>query len=241
VSVAGGRAVVTGGAAGIGRAIAAALSAAGADVVVVDRDETALAEAARSLGCGAVHADLGADTAATLAERVLDEFGTIDLVVNNVGITTESRFRDLGEDEFDVVFATNLRGPWFFTRRLVDAVVADRRTASILFISSVHSSHVRTFPHYGASKAAVAMLVKEMAHELGPLGIRVNALSPGWIAPATGRAEQLIPLRRVGTPEDVAPMAVALLDDAVSGYVTGADIVVDGGLSLHTWHDDVHL
>ena len=80
------------------------------------------------------------------------------------------------------------------------------------------------------------MLVKELAHELRPHGIRVNAVSPGWIGAGESAAD-LIPLGRAGVPEDVAPMAVALLDDAVSGYVTGADLAIDGGLALHSWLD----
>jgi 3-oxoacyl-[acyl-carrier protein] reductase len=203
--------------------------------VLIDRDAEALAKAARGLGCAAMHADLGADSAAALAERVLEEHGTVDLIVNNVGIATPSRFREITETEFDLVLATNLRGPWFFTRRLVEAVIADGKPASILFISSLHASRVRLYPHYSASKAAVAMLVKELAHELGPHRIRVNALSPGWVEPDGGQKSDLIPLGRSGRPEDVAPMALALLDDAVSGYVTGADVAVDGGLATHTW------
>jgi NAD(P)-dependent dehydrogenase (short-subunit alcohol dehydrogenase family) len=240
VSVAGTTAAVTGGGRGIGLAIASALRAAGSNVVLIDRDSGALAAAARQLGCAALVADITADPG-DLAERVLAAHGVADLIVNNVGITTPSRFRDVTEEEFDTVLATNLRGPWFFTRRLVDAALAAGQRASILFISSLHATHVRHFPHYSASKAAVAMLVREMAHELGPAGIRVNSLSPGWIGPDTrrGRAAKLIPLRRVGVPEDVAPMAVALLDDEVSGYVTGADLAVDGGLALHTWLDDL--
>ena len=229
--------MVTGGAGNIGLGIGTALAEAGARVVLIDSDAEALAKAARRLGCAAVNADLGADSAAALAERVLEEHGTVDLIVNNVGITTPSGFRETTEDEFDRVFATNLRGPWFFTRRLVEAVIAERRPASILFISSLHSARVRLHPHYSASKAAVAMLVKELAHELGPHGIRVNALSPGWIEPDGGKKSDLIPLGRTGRPQDIAPVALALLDDAVSGYVTGADVAVDGGLATHTWID----
>jgi NAD(P)-dependent dehydrogenase (short-subunit alcohol dehydrogenase family) len=235
-------AVVTGAGAGIGLAIATALAAAGARVVVLDRDERALEDTARTLGCAAVLGDMAADRPDDLADRVLEAYGTVDLIVNNVGVTTPERFSELAEHEFDSVFAANLRGPWFFTRRLVERVLAEERRASILFISSLHSSHIRHFPHYSASKAAVVMLVKEMAHELGPLGIRVNALSPGWIATSTeppSGAADLIPLRRHGKPEDIAPVAVALLDDSVTGYVTGADVPVDGGLALHTWLDDV--
>ena len=235
--VAGRSAVVTGGARHIGFAIAEALCDAGAHVVLVDRDAPALAKAARKLGCAAIEADVGAGAA--VAERVLTEHGPVQLIVNNVGIVTTKRFRELGEEDFDLVLRTNLRGPWFFTRALVDALIDSRRGGAVLFISSLHSSRVRLYPHYSASKAAVAMLVKELAHELGAHAIRVNALSPGSIGESDGRVERLVALGRAGTPGDVAPMALALLDDTVSGYVTGADIPVDGGLALHSWLDDV--
>jgi NAD(P)-dependent dehydrogenase (short-subunit alcohol dehydrogenase family) len=233
--LAGRTAVVTGGARNIGFAIASALRDAGASVVLIDSDGDALSKAARKLGCAALEADLtgGAEVAA----RLLAEHGSVELIVNNVGITTRKRFRELGEEDFDLILSTNLRGPWFFTRALVEPLIAERKTGAILFVSSIHSSHVRLNPHYSASKAAVAMLVRELAHELGPQGIRVNALSPGWIGEWHEEGERKVALRRAGTPEDVAPMAVALLDDAVSGYVTGADVAVDGGLSLHSWLD----
>jgi NAD(P)-dependent dehydrogenase (short-subunit alcohol dehydrogenase family) len=235
------RAVVTGAAGGIGRAIAGALAAAGAELILVDSDAAALERSGAELGCATVLADLAAEQGA-LAERLLRDHGTVELIVNNVGITTPARFRELTPADFDLVMATNLRGPLFFTRRLVDALGDAGRGGSILFISSLHSSRIRHRPHYSASKAAVAMLVRELAHELGPLGIRVNALSPGWIdtrpgQPAPAAAGELVPLRRVGRPEDVATVAVALLDDAVTGYVTGADVPVDGGLALYSWLD----
>jgi 3-oxoacyl-[acyl-carrier protein] reductase len=236
--LAGRTAVVTGGARNIGLAIGRALCEAGARVILVDRDEEALAKAGRNLGCATLHGDIAADSAESLAGRVLEDHGPVDLIVNNVGIATASRFRDVTEDEFDLVLRTNLRGPWFFTRALVEPMIREHRHGAILFISSLHSSHVRLFPHYSASKAAVAMLVKELAHELGPSGIRVNALSPGWIGPADDALRHRVPLGRSGSPEDVATMALALLDDAVSGYVTGADVPVDGGLALHTWIDE---
>jgi 3-oxoacyl-[acyl-carrier protein] reductase len=236
-ALAGRTAVVTGGARNIGLEIARALDDAGAEVVLVDRDARALVKAAGKLGCAAIEADIAGGAA--VAERVLAEHGTVDLIVNNVGIGTASGFRELGEQDFDRVFAANLRGPWFFTRALVEPLIAGRRHGAILFVSSLHSSHVRLHPHYSASKAAIGMLVKELAHELGPHGIRVNAVSPGWIGPPGPNGERLVALRRAGTPEDVAPMALALLDDAVSGYVTGVDVPVDGGLALHSWLDDL--
>jgi 3-oxoacyl-[acyl-carrier protein] reductase len=243
MALAGRTAVVTGGAGGIGLAIAEGLAAADARVVILDRDADALERAASRMDCRAVQGDMAKEDPADLAERVLEQHGTVELIVNNVGVTTPASFRELERDDFDLVLATNLRGPWFFTRRLVESVVRDGRRASILFISSLHSSRVRHFPHYSASKAAVAMLVKELAHELGPCGIRVNAVSPGWIdrraADKPGRLGSQLPLGRAGRPEDVASVALALLDDRISGYVTGADLPVDGGLALHSWLDDV--
>jgi 3-oxoacyl-[acyl-carrier protein] reductase len=167
------------------------------------------------------------------------------LIVHNVGITAGRPFLALEPDAFDRTFAANLRTPWFLTRRLVEPLIETERRGSILFISSLHSRFVRMAPDYSASKAAVVMLMRELSHELGPVGVRVNAISPGaidtWseVAPESpehrGRTEALIPLGRLGVAQDIAPIALALLDDEVSGYVTGADVVLDGGLSAHNW------
>jgi 3-oxoacyl-[acyl-carrier protein] reductase len=162
-------------------------------------------------------------------------------------VDTPGRFLEVGEPEFDHVFNTNLRGPWFFTKRIARHLVDARMTGAILFVSSLHDTHIRTLPHYSASKAAVAMLVKELANELAPHGIRVNAVSPGAIRSEPnaggGHADEppirrLIPLGRLGAPADVARMAVVLLSDEWSGYVTGANVPVDGGLSLYSWAVD---
>jgi NAD(P)-dependent dehydrogenase (short-subunit alcohol dehydrogenase family) len=108
-----------------------------------------------------------------------------------------------------------------------------------VFVSSLHDHRIRGNPHYSASKAAIAMLVRELAYELAPNGIRVNAVSPGWVAregeKIDKRARGVIPLGRAGTPADVAHMAMVLLSDDLSSYVTGANIPVDGGLALHSW------
>src|SRR6266540_1442341 len=195
------RAVVTGAGRGIGLAIAHRLITAEARVVAVDNDKEIL------------------------------EDGPVELIVNNLGISTEHGFLDLQEPEFDLVLRTNLRGPLFFTRRLARELIQRNRRGAILFISSLHDTFVAQRPHYSASKAGVAMLCRELAHELGSHGIRVNAISPGWIrtAPDLNTPEQRakyeltqprIPLRRPGDPEDVAKVALVLLSDAWSGYVT---------------------
>jgi len=111
----------------------------------------------------------------------------------------------------------------------------------MLFVTSLHAGSPRNLPHYSAAKAGQSMVVKELARALGPHGIRVNAVVPGAIpgggfnAPA-GMVEK-IPLRRFGTPADVAGMAVAVLSERFGAYVTGAAIVVDGGIALHNWID----
>lgn len=241
--LAGRRAVITGAAHGIGRGIAAALAACGVEVVGVDTDADALAAACEELRCAGLVGDLSRPGPAALADELLAAHGPFDLIVNNVGISTPEGFLDLDEDGFDRVARTNLRGPWFFTRRLVRALVDGDRGGSIVFVSSLHDTFLCRWPSYSATKAAVSMLVREMAFELGPRGIRVNAVSPGSIRTRSNPVPvgedpaiaSLIPARRSGNPDDVAKLVVVLLSDAWSGYVTGANLVVDGGLSLHSW------
>jgi 3-oxoacyl-[acyl-carrier protein] reductase len=126
---------------------------------------------------------------------------------------------------------------------LVERLIADRRGGSILFVSSLHDTFVSGRPHYSASKAAITMLVKELGWSLAAHGIRVNAVAPGGIFTnndlTPDRDYPRIVMRRIGLPEDVARVAVALLDDDTSGYVTGSRVPVDGGLGLFDWlHDD---
>lgn len=247
--LAGSAALVTGAARGIGRGIADALLGAGAaTVVAIDRDWSGEAKSFERGGGIAVTADLAAVDGTELADRLLAEHGAFDRIVNNVGITTGERFGAMREEGFDRVARTNLRTPLFLTQRLTAELIARRMPGAVLFIGSLHSRINKGHPAYGATKAAVVALGRELAAELGPHSIRVNVLSPGWVA--TGAAanaddaytrtlEARIPLGRRGTPADIAPVALALLDDEVSGYVTGADLSVDGGLALHSWLDDL--
>jgi glucose 1-dehydrogenase len=251
------RAVVTGAARGIGEAIAKWLIMAKAEVTVVDKDAGHLKDTFRTEDCQVVEADLYEEDVVGLADE-LTRNGPVELVVNNVGITTSHRLLELGTKELDLVLGTNLTGPWLFTDRLVKALVEDqaqtpdrvpRRRGSILFISSLHDRFVAREAHYSVSKAGVAMLVKAMAKDLGRHRIRVNAISPGWIRTAedTSTPEQVakyarlrprIPAGQAGVPADVAKVALFLLSDAWSGYITGQNIAVDGGLSLHNWLDE---
>jgi glucose 1-dehydrogenase len=240
---AGKSAVVTGGGHGIGRATAELLASLGARVVVVDKDERGLDGLFSSPPYVPWHADLSSEGAGRLAEDIWRRHGPIELLVNNVGISTPHRFLDLGEDDFDRVLHTNLRGPWFFTKQIARHLVDERASGAIVFVSSLHDTFVRTFPHYSASKAAIAMLTGELANELGPHRIRVNSVSPGSIRTEARAGEPeyeawsrtSVPLGRRGEPADVARMVAVLLSDEWAGYVTGANVRVDGGLALHTW------
>jgi NAD(P)-dependent dehydrogenase (short-subunit alcohol dehydrogenase family) len=231
-------ALVTGAARGIGLGLVRRLEAAGARVIATDRDSESLERAHAGHEVDLLELDVEADTTA-LARVVLDRFGTPELIVNNVGITTPHGFLELSEDDFDTVVRTNLRGPWFLTRELVDALVRSGSRGNVVFVSSLHDHRIRGNPHYSASKAGVAMLVRELAYELGSHGIRVNAVSPGWVLREEEKYDKhfrrRIPLGRPGTPDDVAAMATVLLSDELSGYVTGANVPVDGGLALHSW------
>jgi len=240
-------AVVTGAANGIGRGTAELLSDLGASVIAVDIDRDALDGAFGNSDVAPFVADVAGD-GLELAAALTRAHGPARLLVNNVGVDTADHFLQLQESGFDRVLDTNLRGPWFLTRGLVQRMIDDRLPGSIVFVSSLHDTFVRTFPHYSASKAAVAMLVRELAVELAPHGIRVNAVSPGVIRTARVRApvderdrerlRRLIPVGRVGEPHEVARMIAVLLSEELSGYVTGANVRVDGGLGLHSWSLD---
>jgi NAD(P)-dependent dehydrogenase (short-subunit alcohol dehydrogenase family) len=251
------RAAVTGAARGIGQAIATWLIEAGADVTVIDKEGEGLKSIFRTRSCQVLEGDLNGDDVAEMADD-LTRNGPVELLVNNVGISTPHRFLEIGGRELDLVLGTNLTGPWLFTDRLVKALIADRHGAvapsarhrgSIVFVSSLHDRFVARETHYSVSKAGVAMLVQAMAKELGRHGIRVNAISPGWIRTAddlttpeqVAKSDRLlprIPSGRAGSPADVARVALFLLSDAWSSYITGQNIAVDGGLALHNWLDE---
>ena len=225
--------------------------------MAIAKDEDDLKDSFRTEGCQVIKADLHHEDAVALADELTGN-GPVELLVNNIGITTPHRFLQIGAAELDLVLGTNLKGPWLFTDRLVKALIEDqartpgrspKRRGSILFISSLHDRYVAREAHYSVSKAGVSMLVQAMAKDLGRHRIRVNAISPGWIRTAedTSTPEQVakyarlrprIPAGQAGVPADVAKVALFLLSDAWSGYVTGQNVAVDGGLSLHNWLDE---
>jgi 3-oxoacyl-[acyl-carrier protein] reductase len=145
------------------------------------------------------------------------------------------------EEVWQRMRAVNVDAGYELARALAQRLMDDGEPGSFLFLTSLHAQTPRNLPHYSTSKAALAMLVKELARALGRHGVRVNALVPGAIAAGGFKADPAlarhIPLGRLGRGDDLAPMALAVLSNRISGYVTGASIVVDGGLSLMNWFE----
>ena len=141
--------------------------------------------------------------------------------------------------------AVNVDAGFHLGRDISKALIAAKSPGSLLYLTSLHTETPRNLPHYSTSKAALAMLVKEMAKTLGRYQIRVNALVPGAIAAggfvADPKLARHIPLGRLGKSEDLAPMALAVLSNKISGYITGAAIVIDGGIALTNWFDPPDL
>lgn len=240
------RALVTGGASGIGRALAVALAHEGVQVLIADRqvaDET-LQQIEESGGrATATVVDLATEEAVReLAREALDRLGQVDLFVNVAAVARHQPILELTSDAWRETLATNLEPCVWACRELTPAMIA-RGSGAILVVGSTVAFHPAfTEAAYRASKVALRSLVETAAIELAPHGIRVNMLTPGaFRTPLAARipAEQLaavertVPLGRQGEPAELAPTALLLLSDALSPYTTGAEFVVDGGLHHH--------
>lgn len=234
-------AIITGGARGIGRGIALAMAQAGADIVLADVDEEGMNETERMIiaigrACLSVRTDIqDIEQGHRLVEVVLQHFGTIDILVNNAGINTPGarKILEISPDAYDRVLQTNLRGPFFLAQGVAQAMIERKTPGSLLFTSSTHARIISMQPAYSASKAAIEMLVREIALDLAEYHIRVNAVAPGWIAirGQTERTNPFIPLGYTGVPEDVAH-AMVFLASKYASYITGQTLTVDGGFSL---------
>jgi len=239
-------AMVTGAAQGIGRAICARFAAAGANVAGLDVDKEPLAETARLVrGKGAQFLALEADVTSLeqmqrAVQEAVDQFGSLDVEVNNAGITRDNLLLRMTSEDWDKVVAVNLTGV-FNGLKAASRVMMKQRSGSIINIASVVGILGNAGQaNYAASKAGVIGLTKAAARELARRGVRVNAVAPGYIT--TRMTEQLpeearqallaqIPLARLGAPEDVAELCLFLASDA-SGYITGQTISVDGGMAM---------
>jgi NAD(P)-dependent dehydrogenase (short-subunit alcohol dehydrogenase family) len=236
--------LVTGAAHGIGLATARLIAQSGGRVIAVDIDGDLLRESCGTFASELIAHDISLDASA-LVDRINASASVVRGVVHNVGIMNGKPFLELTEDEMEKSWRANFLGPAEVSRLLAKRLVEKGGGGSFVFTSSLHNHRVRMCPDYSTSKAAMTMLVQEMAAELGGYGIRVNQVSPGAIDTWSDRAlesvehrlqsEACIPLGRIGAPEEVATVISFLLDSKSSGYVTGSDIKIDGGLDTYNW------
>jgi NAD(P)-dependent dehydrogenase (short-subunit alcohol dehydrogenase family) len=243
-------AVVTGGASGIGRAIVEAYAEEGANVVVADiqatpRDgETPTHQlAADEYGVDATFAECDVTDTDSLVAAVeaADAFGGVDIMVNNAGILRQKDFVDVTEKEYEQLMDINVKGVFFGAQAAAKKMLEAGDGGSIINMSSVAGLRgTATFSLYHTSKGAVRLLTYSLADELGPEGIRVNAIHPGVtetamtkddVPMATQEYAEATPLKRLGQPEDIAGAAIYLASDDLAGYVNGESLVVDGGQS----------
>jgi len=242
-------ALVTGGSRGIGRAVVQKLAAEGAKVAFVYRGNQAAAEelekivAAAGGVAKAFQADVSDPTAARrVVDAVLADWGRIDILVNNAGVIRDGLFIRMEPASWKTVIDTNLNGTFYFCRAVADQMALKQRSGRIINVSSVAAEHVNAGQtNYAASKGAVNSFTRALAVELGSRSVTVNAVAPGFIETDMSEAvrgkagdfiaKKLVPLRRLGKPEDVAGV-VAFLAGPAAAYVTGQVLTVDGGLSL---------
>ena len=241
-------ALVTGGGRGIGRAIVKAFADEGAKVAVVFRGNKeaadSLVQEVRQLGgtALAVQTDV-TDSAATqqCVETVEKELGPVDILVNNAGVIHDDLFVRMEQEHWQAVLQTNLGGTYNFCRAVAYPMMK-RRSGRIINVSSIAAEHVNQGQtNYAASKGAINAFTRALAVELASRNVTVNAIAPGFIETDMSAAirnkagdlieKKMIPMKRIGKPEDVAHVAV-FLASADSSYITGQVLTVDGGLSL---------
>lgn len=243
-------AVVTGAARGIGAGIAKRFADEGATVAVLDLEQDAADKSAadlrtdQSFGLACDVSD--ADSVASAVDQVVDRLGKIDILINNAGVTRDNLLFKMSDDDWDAVMAVHLRGS-FLMSRAVQKPMVEQKYGKIVNLSSVSALGNRGQANYAAAKMGLQGFTRTLAIELGPFGVNVNAIAPGFIVSemtdATARrvgvepeefrkaAAERNPVRRVGYPEDIAATAAFLCSDEAS-YITGQILYVDGGAKL---------
>ena len=237
---------ITGGAGGIGTAIAKAATAQGAAVVLLDRDGAGCEAVAKDLRNGgaealALQCDIAnPDSVAAAAEAAHARVGACDALVNNAGLLRPGPLDKIGLDEWNAVLSVNLSG-YLLCAQAFGAPMRARRKGAIVHIASIAGSNPQPRSGaYSAAKAGVVQMSRQLAVEWGPDGIRSNTVSPGLVrtpmsesfyqAPGVAeRRAELVPVKRVATPADIADVVLFLVSDR-AGYVNGIDVLVDGGL-----------
>ncbi|HTV04198.1 MAG TPA: glucose 1-dehydrogenase [Acidobacteriaceae bacterium] len=252
--LAGRTAIVTGSSSGIGQGIAERLAREGANVAIdyVGKPDGAQETLKKIQAAGArgvlVEADVSqVDAVRKLVNETWQAFGGADILVNNAGVEKEAPFWEATEQEYDLVLGVNLKGPFFLTQAFVQRLIEAKKPGRVINISSVHEDMAfPNFATYCASKGGVRMLMRDLAVELGPLGITVNNVAPGAIStpintallenkPKLDALLKNIPLGRLGTVDDVAGLVAYLASDA-AGYINGSTFVIDGGL-MRNYHE----
>jgi len=239
-------ALVTGSGRGIGKEIAMALARAGAHIVLVDVDETTLAETAKEITATGVQVlTVKTDISSfTETEKLLDQavakFGKVDILINNAGITRDNLLLRMREEEWDKVLAINLKGTFNCTRAVARHMLKQRSGKIVNIASIIGLGGNAGQANYAASKAGVIAFTKSAAKEFASRNINVNAIAPGFIQTAMTDSlkeevrkamQERIPLGRLGTPHDVAN-AVLFLVSEEANYITGQTLVVDGGMVM---------
>jgi len=242
-------ALITGSSRGIGKAIAEEMSAAGAKVVISSRKKEACDRVRDEIKAGggeatSIACNIGRkEEVEALVKTTLEQYGRIDVLVCNAAVNPfYGSLMKLEDDAWDKIMMSNVKSSWWFSK-LVTPHMVERGSGNIILLSSIGAFRATAvLGAYGISKAAEAQLARNLALELGPKGIRVNAIAPGliktdfakalWSNPAIlQNVEQRAPLRRIGEPVEIAGVAVFLASQAAS-FITGQLIVADGGSTL---------
>ena len=244
------KALVTGGAVGIGRACAVALATAGADVAIVDIDEATgqkTADEIKAMGRDALFVKCDVTRKAeiqAMAATVVAHFGRLDIGVNNAGIAILGADEALDQEDWDKVIAVNLTGAFLCAQAEAQQMIEQSPTeGKIINIASMSATIANCNASYDASKAGIVHMTKTLAAEWGRFNINVNCISPSYVLTpmhastptvVRQRIRELTPLGYVERPEDLYG-AVMFLASAASNYVTGHDLMVDGGHTLNAW------